>query len=113
MQPKYIRDLDELKKLSHDEKNRLKKVTEKYGFYANDYYLGLIKWDDPDDPIRKIIIPQGGEILEGGSFDPSNEKNFTVAKGLEHKYGPTALLLACKACGGVCRFCFRKRIFQP
>jgi KamA family protein len=46
-------------------------------------------------------------------LDPSNEKSFTRAKGLEHKYGPTALILASRACGGVCRFCFRKRIFMP
>lgn len=113
MQPKYTRDIYKVNGLPLDEKERLKKVTERYGFYANDYYLNLINWEDPDDPIRKIIIPQGGEVLEGGSFDPSDEKRYTVSKGLEHKYGPTALLLASRACGGVCRFCFRKRIFQP
>jgi KamA family protein len=31
---------------------------------------------------------------------------------LEHKYSDTALLLANDACGGYCRFCFRKRLFM-
>ncbi|MFO8051422.1 MAG: KamA family radical SAM protein [Thermoplasmatota archaeon] len=113
MRPRYLHRIEDVSSLSDDEKKRLKNVTEKYSFYANEYYLSLIDWDDPEDPIRKIIIPEEGEISNGGSLDPSNEKSFTVAKGMEHKYGPTALILASRACGGVCRFCFRKRIFMP
>jgi KamA family protein len=109
----YVKDLSRVEHLSDQERGELKEVTDRYPFYSNEYYLSLIDWDDPDDPIRKIIIPTAGEVENGGSLDPSNEKSFTRAKGLEHKYGPTALILASRACGGVCRFCFRKRIFQP
>jgi KamA family protein len=31
--------------------------------------------------------------------------------GLEHKYDSTALLLISNACAGICRYCFRKRVF--
>lgn len=110
---RYVKKIADVEGLSEEELTDLKEVTEKYPFFSNDYYLSLIDWDDPEDPIRKIIIPTMGEIDNGGSMDPSNEKSFTRAKGLEHKYGPTALILASRACGGVCRFCFRKRIFQP
>jgi len=113
MLPRYVRDIEEVKGLSREEKKSLKNVTERYAFQSNEYYLSLIDWEDPEDPIRKIIIPTEEEIGEDGTLDPSNEKNFTVARGLEHKYEPTALLLVSRACGGVCRFCFRKRIFMP
>jgi len=113
MIPKYVRDIEEVKGLSREEKRDLKKVTERYAFHSNEYYLSLIDWEDPEDPIRKIIIPTEEEIGTEGTLDPSNEKSFTMARGLEHKYGPTALMLVSRACGGVCRFCFRKRIFMP
>jgi lysine 2,3-aminomutase len=31
--------------------------------------------------------------------------------GLEHKYHDTAVLLISIVCGGICRYCFRKRVF--
>ncbi|MGA1848507.1 MAG: KamA family radical SAM protein [Thermoplasmatota archaeon] len=113
MGPRYLKDIGKVREIPPEERRRLEEVAKKYQFYANEYYLSLIDWTDPEDPIRKIIIPQEGEISNGGTLDPSNEKSFTVAKGMEHKYGPTALILASRACGGVCRFCFRKRIFMP
>jgi len=111
MRSRYIKDLRSIEQLG-TEANELERVVKEYPFYANEYYLSLIDWNDPQDPIRRIIIPSSSEILPGGLFDPSNEKKFTKAKGLEHKYPPTALLLVSRACGGICRFCFRKRVFQ-
>ncbi|MBN1539774.1 MAG: KamA family radical SAM protein, partial [Candidatus Thermoplasmatota archaeon] len=113
MIPKYVRDINEVRGLSREEKDGLFEVVRRHTFYSNEYYLGLIDWNDPEDPIRRIIIPTREEIENGGSLDPSNEKSFTMARGLEHKYGPTALMLVSRACGGVCRFCFRKRLFMP
>ena len=46
---KYIRKIDQIEQLSSEEKNRLAPIVEKYVFRANDYYLGLIDWDDPND----------------------------------------------------------------
>ncbi|MDZ7816299.1 MAG: KamA family radical SAM protein [Planctomycetota bacterium] len=110
--PKMITDINDVKGLSEQEKARLSRVTEKYRFYANEYYLSLIDWDDPDDPVRRIIIPHLDELDSWGSMDPSCEHLYTVAPSIEHKYTQTALILSTGACGGVCRFCFRKRIFQ-
>ena len=31
-------------------------VAEHFAFRANDYYLGLIDWDDPADPIRRLVM---------------------------------------------------------
>ena len=77
--------------------------------YVNEYYQKLINWDDPDDPIRRIIIPDKAELENWGELDASNEEKYTVTHGLEHKYEHTAVLLVSDTCGGYCRFCFRKR----
>ncbi len=108
---KYITKIEQLEHLSEQEKKELQKVTEKFAFRSNDYYLSLIDWDDPNDPIRSIIIPHIRELDEWGQLDPSNEKAYTVMPGLEHKYHSTVLLLVCNVCDGICRYCFRKRVF--
>ncbi|MBD3346323.1 MAG: KamA family radical SAM protein [Chitinivibrionales bacterium] len=111
-QPKYITKLDQLMHLIPQERKALKPVCEKYPFRTNDYYLSLINWDDPDDPIRRIIIPDTRELKVWGRLDASDERKNTKAPGLEHKYEDTALLLVNDVCGGYCRFCFRKRLFM-
>lgn len=111
MKVEYITSIERVDGLSKDEKRRLKRVTEKFPFRANTYYLSLINWSDPNDPIRRIIIPSEDELEEWGSWDPSDEKKYTVAPGVEHKYKDTALVLFNNLCGGYCRFCFRKRLF--
>lgn len=108
---KHITQIEDLKQLSKDEQASLKEVAEKFSFRANDYYLSLIDWNDANDPIRRIIIPHARELEPWGSLDPSNEENYTIIPGLEHKYNSTALLLVSDVCEGICRYCFRKRVF--
>ncbi|HQC12195.1 MAG TPA: KamA family radical SAM protein [Methanoregulaceae archaeon] len=110
--PKYITSVDRIESLSEDERNTLREVTDRFAFRSNEYYLSLIDWDDPEDPIRKIIIPDTRELENWGELDASNEKNYTVAPGIQHKYRQTALFLAVDVCGSFCRFCFRKRLFM-
>jgi len=107
----YITRLKEIPQISESDQAALKSVTEKFAFRTSQYYINLINWDDPNDPIKRLIIPRTEELAPWGEADPSNEAHYTVAPGLEHKYGPTALLLASKVCAAYCRYCFRKRIF--
>ena len=100
-----------MEQLSEQERAELKKVAKQFAFRSNDYYLSLIDWDDPKDPIRQIIIPHIQELDEWGRLDPSDEKAYTIVPGLEHKYNSTALLLVSDICEGICRYCFRKRFF--
>jgi len=110
-QMKYLTRIEQLGQLSEQERTRLKKITETFPFRCNDYYLSLINWDDPDDPIRTIIIPKLHELEKWGRLDPSDEESYTIMPGLEHKYNSTALLLVSNVCEGICRYCFRKRVF--
>ncbi len=109
---KYVRKLEHIEQLSAEERDRLGPVASRYVFRANDYYLGLIDWDDPDDPIRQLIIPREEELTEWGKLDASNEESITVAHGAQHKYTDTVLLLCNEVCGAYCRYCFRKRLFM-
>jgi len=109
--PKYFTKIESISSLKLEERARLQKVTKKFAFRTNEYYLPLIDWDDPTDPVRRIIIPDTKELEEWGKLDASDESMYTVAYGLEHKYRQTALLLVSDVCGGFCRFCFRKRLF--
>ncbi len=109
---KYIINLDFVEELSGREREELRKVTEKFAFRTNNYYNSLINWEDPEDPIRRIVIPSTEELEVWGRLDASNESKYTKVHGLEHKYPDTALLLVTDVCGIYCRFCFRKRLFM-
>ncbi|HYF91361.1 MAG TPA: KamA family radical SAM protein [Symbiobacteriaceae bacterium] len=109
---RYRTDIRQIQQLTDAERLQLRPVTDEYVFRVSDYYLSLIDWNDPDDPIRRIVIPAAGELKEYGRLDPSDEAGNYVAKGCQHKYPPTALLLVSDVCGAYCRFCFRKRLFR-
>lgn len=109
---RMILNVNKVNDLSVEEKEQLKEVTKKYAFRATDYYLNLINWNDPKDPIRQLVIPNQSELSEWGRLDASNENKVTVRKGVQHKYGSTVLLLVNEVCASFCRYCFRKRLFM-
>ena len=111
--PKLISKISSISQLSNEKKKRLEKVTKVYPFRANEYYLSLINWNDENDPIKRLIIPSEDELLETwGDLDPSREADYTVMEGVEHKYDSVVLFLLSNICYGVCRYCFRKRLFN-
>ena len=111
-QPKYVTDIDKITQIPETERAKLKKITEKFVFRVNEYYLNLIDWNDPEDPIRKLVIPNEGELAEYGRWDASDEDTNYVVPGCQHKYETTALLIVSEVCGAYCRYCFRKRLFR-
>ncbi len=60
----YYTDIRDLPHMPAEEKGNLHPVTEQFAFRANDYYLSLINWDDPADPIRRLIVPDMDELEE-------------------------------------------------
>jgi len=108
----YLRHIRQIPNIPESELVWLEEVARRHAFRANDYYLGLINWSDPKDPIRQIIIPRREELNDWGSLDASNESAITISRGVQHKYPHTVLLLCNEACGGHCRYCFRKRLLM-
>ncbi|WP_240374815.1 KamA family radical SAM protein [Bacillus piscicola] len=110
--PKYITKIDQIEQIPEAEKEKLKKITDKFVFRVNEYYLSLIDWEDPNDPIKNLVIPNEGELSEYGRWDASDEDTNYVVPGCQHKYETTALLICSEVCGAYCRYCFRKRLFR-
>lgn len=111
MKVSYLTRVQDIDELSAAEHARLTKVTDSFAFRSNSYYQSLIDWADPNDPIRRLVVPHKDELQNWGSLDASGEAGYTVMPGLEHKYPDTAVLLINNVCGALCRFCFRKRLF--
>lgn len=108
----YYNKINQLEQLDDNEKNIFSQVEKEFAFRSNSYYNSLINWEDKNDPLRRIIVPDASELIHWGELDASKENLYQPMKGIEHKYQSTALLLCSDVCGAYCRFCFRKRLFQ-
>lgn len=108
-EPVVIRSLKQLTDFPEAEATALSPVLAEYAFRVSPYYSSLIDWSDPADPLRALILPTASELESTAPMDVSNEAENTKVQGVQHKYGPTALLLVNDFCAAYCRFCFRKR----
>lgn len=88
----------------------LERISERHPMSIPQYYFNLIDPKDPDDPIKRLSFPSLFEADLAGDYDTSGEGDNTKMPGLQHKYGPTALVLTTNACFMYCRHCFRKRM---
>ncbi len=106
-------DLKRIPWLNTKEINRIGRIIKIYPYAVTPYFLSLINGEDPNDPIRKQILPDKNELcaLDGNCLDPLAEKEHTVAPGLIHRYPDRAVLLATNRCAVYCRHCFRKRLW--
>jgi lysine 2,3-aminomutase len=105
-----IEQLSKYVDISRREIKKLKHVTSTHPIKVTSYYMSLIDWINPADPIRKMAIPSLDELSLQGSYDTSGEGENTKMRGLQHKYSETALILATNRCAMYCRHCFRKRL---
>lgn len=103
-------DLKGLLKLTDEETEKLQEIADRYPLCVNPYYLGLIDPEDPEDPIRKMSVPDIVEFSAGGAADTSGEGDNTVVQGMQHKYRQTVMILSTDQCAMYCRHCFRKRL---
>jgi len=76
------------------------------------YFVSLIDPRDPDDPIRRQIIPTAGEInaFTGMMEDSLAEDRHSPVPGLVHRYPDRVLMLVTTQCASYCRYCTRARI---
>lgn len=105
-----IEQLKEHIAISPSEEQRLRRIVKRHPMSITGSYLSLIDHGDPDDPIRKMVIPSIKELDLSGEYDTSGEAENTKLQGIQHKYVQTALILATNRCDTYCRYCFRKRL---
>ncbi len=76
------------------------------------YFVSLIDPDDPNDPIRRQVVPQANEILPftGMMEDSLAEDRHSPVPGLVHRYPDRVLMLVTTQCASYCRYCTRSRI---
>lgn len=80
------------------------------------YYLDLIDWCDPADPLRRQVLPTAAELAVHPDelADPIGDDAHSPTPGVVHRYPDRALLLLTAACAVHCRFCFRREfVGQP
>jgi lysine 2,3-aminomutase len=87
---------------------------DRYRTLVPPYYLGLIRKDDPQDPIARIAFPSAEEAApaQAGRRDPIGDLEKKAAPRLTHRYRDRALLHVTNLCPMYCRFCFRKNLMN-
>ncbi|MDX2115802.1 MAG: KamA family radical SAM protein [Planctomycetota bacterium] len=76
------------------------------------YYASLCSPTDPDEPLRKTMIPVADEFSlgVGESKDPLNEDGDSHVEGVVHRYPDRVLFLVTNFCAVYCRYCTRARM---
>ena len=106
-----VEDFEAVIKLTDSEK----KALSTQGLFRVDitpYFASLIDPEDPNDPIRRQVIPTEGEIVPftGMMEDSLAEDRHSPVPGLVHRYPDRVLMLVTTQCASYCRYCTRSRI---
>jgi lysine 2,3-aminomutase len=105
-------DLESMIKLTDDEKRAIDELRYEYPLKVSRHYLSLLRPDDPDDPLRKVVIPSFAELRHRPGEDAddvhSDEAKYQPCPGIVHRYPGKLLLLPTLSCPSHCRYCFRK-----
>lgn len=90
---------------------RMPEIFELYRTAITPYYLCLIDFDDPLDPLRVQSVPSIEELVNPGElvWDPLNEEGDSPVTGIVHRYPDRCLFLVTSYCPLYCRYCTRKR----
>ena len=101
--PEQLKDFMDITNLSE--------CIDKFPMRITPYYLSLIDWDNPQDPIRLQAVPCISE-LETEEFemeDPLAEEKMSPVRTIVHRYPDRVLFTVSSMCGTYCRHCTRKR----
>lgn len=108
-----LEQLEQYIKLTKEEIEGIKSINGKnLGLNITPYFLSLIDKEDPNDPIRRTMIPRIEETMfkDYEQVDPLNEDKSTKAPGVVHRYPDRVLLLVTDQCSAYCRYCTRRRM---
>ncbi len=106
-----LEEIERVLNLTDDEREGLS-APDKFRVDITPYFISLIDPDDPDDPIRRQVIPTGRELraFTGMMEDSLAEDRHSPVPGLVHRYPDRVLMLVTTQCASYCRYCTRSRI---
>jgi len=89
-------------------------VLRRYPLGITPYYLALIDFDDPRDPLRRQCLPDLRELSAAGCADPDplGEGSAMKVPGFIQRYPDRAVVLATAECAVYCRHCTRKNLLR-
>ena len=106
-----LADIEKILELTEEEREGLS-APDKFRVDVTPYFISLIDPKDPEDPIRRQIIPLGRELraFTGMMEDSLAEDRHSPVPGLVHRYPDRVLMLITTQCAVYCRYCTRSRI---
>jgi lysine 2,3-aminomutase len=104
--------LERIVELSEGELKAIEQIGGRLPVGITPYYASLMDPVDPDEPIRRTLIPVGGELVRGPgeALDPLDEDGDSPVPGLVHRYPDRVLFLVTVFCATYCRYCTRARM---
>ena len=109
-----VNDLEEIEAILNltDEERAGLSAPDKFRVDITPYFISLIDPDDPNDPIRRQVIPLGREqqAFTAMMEDSLAEDRHSPVPGLVHRYPDRVLMLVTTQCASYCRYCTRSRI---
>src|SRR5271167_5283225 len=93
----------------------LEAVAARYAIGLTPALAGLVRPDDPADPIARQFIPDERELVRdpAETDDPIGDNAKSPVRGLVHRYPDRVLIKLVAVCAVYCRFCFRRERVGP
>jgi lysine 2,3-aminomutase len=112
-----VRSLEVLEGIVHltaDERTAIARHSGPLPFAVTPYYLSRIDPDNPEQPLRRTMIPATDEYLRspGEAEDPLAEDKDSPVPGIVHRYPDRVLFLVANSCASNCRYCTRSRMVE-
>jgi lysine 2,3-aminomutase len=106
-----MEDIEKVLTLTQDERRALSSA-HLFRVEITPYFISLIDPNDPEDPIRRQIIPTECEMIPftAEMEDSLSEDKHSPVPGLVHRYPDRVLMLVTTQCASYCRYCTRSRI---
>ena len=100
--------------LTDEEADAAERASRRFPLAISPYYAGLMDRADRDCPIRRQVVPSGEELVDPhGLPDPIDEVRRSPVRNVIHIYPDRVAFAVFDVCPVFCRFCFRKRLFDP
>ncbi len=107
-----LSSLDRILNLTDEERAMVASLGDRLPVGITPYYASLMDPNDPDDAVRRTMVPVGAETIESPMEleDPLAEDADMPVPGLVHRYPDRVLFLVTSFCAVYCRFCTRSRL---